>query len=454
MKTRTFRALALPGILMACIVTAAAQVIGPNTPYQKKNQTGINTGTGIRPATPVVVKPATPAIVKPATPAITRPAVPAITKPATPAITRPAAPAIVTPATPGIVKPATPGVAVPVQPGVIIVPAYPSAWIGPTIVRETRSEPAPVTTTQQREGQPMRIDDNPAPHRLVALLGRLKCHDVTNGGVIEIGDDQLCIGVGALVGYVNDRTATPAFAPVSEGIHFTYRAIGDFFGYYWDGDRFKTSEDWKSGPFLSHPIMTVNEASPSTWEFEAAQAGRRIGWMRLAVALFEYDAPSARDTSSITFPRGRRASMAGALNRIHWEEQRVTGRPSGLSATDAYLGADVSYFGKALEMFASRTMTPSMDNDRIGIAEWFLSTDEINAIVAACPKFDTEIPTGARLRETRSAERGAPAWVRSFDRRGDHSHYTGEVWFIVVPDAALNTWLDVGHRSDAAGGRS
>ena len=329
------------------------------------------------------------------------------------------------------------------------MPGYPSGWIGPTIIRETHGPAAPVTpsvttppvSTPRYEGLPPRADGRPPPHRLVALLGQLKRHDLTSGKVIDLGKDQLCIAAGVLAGY--------------EGSQAGCRALGDFFGSCWDGaSRFETHEDWKGGPYLDHPILTVNEASPSRWEMEVAMAGRRLDWMRFAVALFDYRPPASLDRAADTFPRGRRAAMGDALNRIDWAAHPVQSRTATVAGADAYRGAEVTHFGRALAMFAERSMTPSAENERIGVAEWFFSADEINAISAACPKFEAEIPSGRRLRELRSAERATePAWVRTFDLRGDHSRCTGEVWFIAVPDVALSAWVDMARRSEAAGGR-
>jgi hypothetical protein len=188
---------------------------------------------------------------------------------------------------------------------------------------------------------------------------------------------------------------------------------------------------------------------------ELAMAGRRVGWMRVAVGLFDYRPTATADQRTVTFPRGRRAAMGDALGRIDWSTHPVQSRLATLAAVDAYRGAEVTYFGRALAMLAERAMTPSLENGRIGVAEWFLSAEEVNGILAACPKFEAEIPSGKRLRELRATEHVTePAWVRTFDLRGDHSRCTGEIWFIAVPDVALSAWLDMARRSEAAGSRS
>ena len=62
-------------------------------------------------------------------------------------------PTIITPVTPGYIPPVTPVYPGGLPPGTIIttqpyfVPTYPSGWVGPTIIRETHSEPAPSANT-------------------------------------------------------------------------------------------------------------------------------------------------------------------------------------------------------------------------------------------------------------------------------------------------------------------
>ena len=86
-------------------------------------------------------------------------------------------------------------------------------------------------------------------------------------------------------------------------------------------------------------------------------------------------------------------------------------------------------------------MTPSPDNARIGVAEWYFTTQEMGKALEVCPRF-METPDGAQLRGARAASGNAlPPWVRAFEFRSDKDRYAGELWFVIVPDAAVNPWL-------------
>jgi hypothetical protein len=262
--------------------------------------------------------------------------------------------------------------------------------------------------------------------RLVALLGTLKHLDPATGADRGLGEARLGISVGMMVGYDQTRTV---------------RGSGDFFGVPWDGPGyFSRSEDNRAGEFLDHPLMTVNELSPSPWEFEAGVAGHSVAWMRLAVALFEDEShdPNARQPN---LPRGRRAAMREVLLRILWADKGVATPSPGTSGADALAGGDVTYFGKSLATFGEKTMTPSLDNRRIGIAEWYFATEDMGGVLEGCPRF-MEIPDGAQLRKAR-AEAGStpPTWTRPFEFRSDRDSYAGELWFVIIPDAAMNQWL-------------
>jgi len=86
-------------------------------------------------------------------------------------------------------------------------------------------------------------------------------------------------------------------------------------------------------------------------------------------------------------------------------------------------------------------MAPAPDNERIGVAEWFLSAQELARMVAACPRFATGPADLAQVREARATAGNTPAWVRPCEFRGDRERYAAELWFIIVPDAAINGWL-------------
>jgi hypothetical protein len=261
--------------------------------------------------------------------------------------------------------------------------------------------------------------------QLVALLGSLKHLDVS-GADLGLAEARLGISVGMMAGYAQTRTV---------------RASGDFFGAPWDGaEYFSRSDDSKVGEFLDHPIISVNEFHPGPWEFEAAVAGHQIDWMRFSVALFEDEShdPNARQPN---LPRGRRAAMREVLLRILWADKGVATPSAGITVADALAGGDVSYFGKSLATFGEKTMTPTPENARIGIAEWYFTTQEMGKVLAGCPRF-MEVADGAQLREARSAAGNSPPpWALPFEFRSEKDRYAGEVWFVIVPDAAIHQWV-------------
>ena len=420
MKKPTFRALALPMMLLAC-----AGVVTAQTTTTPKYNPGVKPAV-VRPAKPAVITPAKPAVVKPATPL---PPGTILPPPGSIFFTPPT----VTPNSPGFVYPATtyPGTVYPgtVYPGTSVVtpvlPSYPSAFIGPTIVRETHGElpPDPDATAKA----PMTAIAQAPALRLVAVLGSLKRLDLTTSADVGLAEAPLGVSVAMLVGYAQNK-------PV--------RASGDFFGVCWDGPSyFSKMEDTKVGPFLDHPIMTVNELRPGPWELEAGVLERRVDWMRLAVALFE-DRSQNPNAKQVNLPRGRRAAMREVLHRVTWTDKGVSLRTAGVNEADALAGHDVTHFGKALATFAEKTMTPVPENERVGIAEWYFPATDLGRVIAACPRFTTETPDGAKLREARAAA-GAktPDWVRTCEIRNEKTRYAAELWFVVVPDAAMNTWM-------------
>jgi hypothetical protein len=242
-----------------------------------------------------------------------------------------------------------------------------------------------------------------------------------------LAEAPLGVSVGMLVGYAQDKPL---------------RASGDFFGSPWDGAGcFAKAEDWRRGPFLGHPVMAVNELNPGPWEFEAGVADRRIAWMRFAVSLFE-DRSQGSGARPVNLPRGRRAAMREVLHRVTWTDKGVAAKTAGVDEAAALRGGDVTHFGRALATFAERTMAPSPDNERSGIAEWFFTTQDLGKVLGACPKFVTEMPDGAKLREARTTAGAAAAdWVRAFEFRNGTARYAGELWFVIVPDATVNAWL-------------
>lgn len=433
MKKPTFRALSLASLLLAFTTTLHAQAGGGVTVSPPVY------GPGVKPA---IVKPGTPAIVTPGTPSVTRPGTPAIVRPGTPAVTHPASPGVITPGKPGIVYPPTPyppgtvwppGTVIVTTPGTVtpgpgyvtpVTPGYPSAWVGPTIIRETRTDLPPELIPTPNTGGTVQMPTL----RLVSVVGALKRLHPASGADLGLAEAPLGVSVGMLVGYTQEKRT---------------KAAGDFFGTCWDGPGcFAKSEDWRVGPHLDHPIMTVNELSPGSWEFEAGGPDRRIRWMRLAVTLFE-DASQNTTAKPVNLPRGRRAAMREVLGRVTWDDKNVALKTPGVTEATALAGGDVSHFGKALATFAEKTMAPVPDNERIGIAEWYFPATDMGKLLNACPKFVAELPDGARLRATRAAAGGssAPAWARPFEFLTDEARYVGELWFLIVADETLNVWI-------------
>lgn len=412
MSKSTFRSLAPLGILMICL-SASAQV-STRTPSAAQR---INPATQrINPATQRIdpanqrINPAMNRIMPPSQPATVYPVTPTTIIP--PAIPSPGV--IIT--SPGYVFPGT-SVYTP------IVPSYPSAWIGPTIIHETHSEPAPGLAPVNPAAT-----NAPMPTlRLVAVLGALRRFDAATGADLGLAEIPLAVSVGVLAGNSQDKSV---------------RASGDFFGTCWDGPgSFAKNEDAMQGPFLDHPIMTLNEFSPSPWEFEVGAANRRIGWARVALTLFE-DTSQRSVVRPVNFPRGRRAAMREVLNRVPWADKGVARSTPGVDEPTALAGGDITYFGKALATFAEKTMAPAPDNERIGVAEWYLSVQQLGKAVAACPRFVAEPVDGAQIRAARAAAGNTvPTWVRECEFRTDRESYLAELWFIVVPDAAMNAWL-------------
>src|SRR5207253_7683620 len=129
--------------------------------------------------------------------------------------------------------------------------------------------------------------------RLVALVGMLSRLDIASGADKGLTELPLCVAVGVLAGFAQNQTV---------------RASGDFFGTCWDGPTFfARTEENRHGPFLEHPIFTVNEFKPGPWEFEMGTPGRRVAWIRVALDLFE-DHSQNGDARPVNLPHGRRAA--------------------------------------------------------------------------------------------------------------------------------------------------
>jgi hypothetical protein len=324
---------------------------------------------------------------------------------------------------------------------------------------------------------PAALQGNEATPRLIAILGRIERveagqpHNASRTSVSTstgrkdgaTGDgDQLCIGLGTLTTYFNPDPDQPTEA----------MARGTYFGSRWDGDTWQTSATglWSRGPVTRQPLFTLHELQPSAFPFEVALPGRRITSLRMAIALLRDlspppSAPSAPRSPTQSSPRStlpfqsklRHLTMANNLRR-HLQESnepvplvppRDPAAPAPSAGPDpeaTYLGNAHSPFGQALAASAQELLAtaplpqPSTVNPQlIGSAEWTLPLSDLRDIMSGCPRF-TSIPLPADLQTVRSRDTSpAPLWVRPF-RIGSEDGavtYQGEVWFVIVPDAAI-----------------
>jgi hypothetical protein len=293
--------------------------------------------------------------------------------------------------------------------------------------------PAPIATLSEQplvqtvSAAPIEDDQ---PHTLVAVIGQLHCGKATNGALVEGGADQLCIAVGTLVAYDDGST----------------RIFGDCFGYFWDGREFNVKAGWTGGPYTQHPIFCVNEIHASASPIEAAAAGKRISYLRVAVVMFEYDTP---ENPPLTVDRmapafdgllGRRSAMTSELGTFSLLDFGIS-RRRGMASNEAYWGKDVSDVGQVVSRVAAARMTNSgRENELIGISEWVFTPADLRELSTHALKFRGTVPTGADLKAQHAA-RPDYRGIRSFFGRGDQSDYDGEMWFTVVPQSAPHWWI-------------
>lgn len=405
-------------------------------------------GPGVRPAIvtparPAVVTPARPAVITPARPAVITPAKPAVTYPANPAVTYPANPAVVYPGQP--VYPVNPGVIVPQRP-VVILPQYPAAYIGPEIISITTGpSPASVDPAAQipapAAADPATLSGVDAQTRLVAVLGRLQRLSPAAGTSSGGGGDQLNIGLGALTEYLRALPGTSTHT----------RASGTFLGYCWDGDQWETSSTgtWTRGPQLRQPLLALHEMQPVHWPFDLGNPGHQIASMRLAIALVDYQGSAQRP-----FPSGERNSdMATALKRDSWPPSGVDNdAPVSEAVPENYASTSGTAFSTALAESTAYLMGPPQASRVLGTAGWTLSTKDLRLIMVRCPRFTTS-PTLADLQSTRAKDPAEkPIWVRPFrievgsssptgaSSSSSPTVYQGEIWFVIVSNAAIRSW--------------
>jgi hypothetical protein len=278
------------------------------------------------------------------------------------------------------------------------------------------------------------------PHTLTAVIGKLHCGKTTDGSASEGGADQLCVAIGTLVVYDDGST----------------RIFGDCFGYVWDGREFNLASGFTGGPQTQHPIFCVNEINPSASPIEAAAAGKRISYVRVAVAMFEYDTlenPSiSPDGTRPTFDGllGRRAAMTNELATYTLFDFGASRRNS-MATNEIYWGRDVSDLGQIVQRAGSERMTRSgRENDLIGVSEWVFTPADLREITAHSLQFRGAIPTAAQLQAQHTA-RPDYRGIRSFMGNGDQSSYDGEIWFAVVPQSATSLWTAADSQISDAG---
>ncbi|RBP37711.1 hypothetical protein DES53_11393 [Roseimicrobium gellanilyticum] len=480
------------------IPTAALAQSGRRSvqPAQPVPPTPVRPATAI-PARPVTITPAQPAVSNRATtipstsvikPGGTKPVIPGVTYP----VIKPTKPVITPPVVTGnrgVVLPSKPVKPVPLphpvphphhphphypvypyypQYPIVVIPSYPSAYIGPEIVSVTTyptedegaNVPSPAPPQGQGQGQmqpgdPAALQRDAATPRLIAILGRIERVETslplgsTGAGVVVTqatgrDGDQLCIGVATLTTYYNPDPDHPPEA----------MARGTYFGSRWDGDTWHTSATglWSRGPVTRQPIFTLHEVLPSAFPFEVARPGHRITSLRMAIALASDSSSSSPATASrasttSTLPSQKRhLTMAASLRRRLQESTEpvpLTPSPDHLapapalapgSPSETYLGNAHSPFGQALADSLQELLTtaslpqpsvsgyqPSTKNHQpaaglqlLGSAEWTLPLTDLRDIMTGCPRFTT-IPLPADLQTVRTRDTSpSPVWVRPF----------------------------------------
>lgn len=464
----------LPGQSSRRTLPAPGQPGQPVQPFIPARPPVIPARPTVVPARPTVVTPAQPRVTYPTQPSVTKQGIPGITYP----VTKPTPPVTTLPAKPGLpppsqkvkpVKPPTKPVPYPPhhpqypyypQYPIVVVPSYPSAYIGPEEVRittyptetEVADVPAPVG------GDPAALQGDAATPRLVAILGRIERVEASlpagasKPASPSVGDgDRLCIGVATLAAYYNPDPEQPMEA----------MARGTYFGSRWDGDAWHTSATglWSRGPVTQQPIFTLHEVQPGDFPFEVAVPGRRITSLRMAVALVRDAAASATGPSA---QPSRHRVMADRL-RHHLQEtdepvplvppqDPAAPAPSAEPDPEAtYLGQAHSPFGQALanslqDVLATASLpqpSPAAVSgagaELLGVAEYVLPLSDLRDILGGCPRFTT-IPLPADLLTVRARDTSpGPLWVRPFRLESEDGAvvYQGEVWFLIVPDGAM-----------------
>lgn len=123
-------------------------------------------------------------------------------------------------------------------------------------------------TTPSTSGSTLTLQVPQPDDRLVFFLSSLGCSDVTNGGPVEIGKDQLTMAYAVLVGY-EDRT---------------YRVWGDYLYMNWE-----VGDPWNERRSRIDNIMAAVSffPPPSQTPKEASVSEKRIRYIRIGICMME-----------------------------------------------------------------------------------------------------------------------------------------------------------------------
>ncbi len=281
---------------------------------------------------------------------------------------------------------------------------------------------------RSRTFAPLPLVGGRSPSRFAILLGDLRCYDVTGA----LGDDQLRGAIGVCVGYRDGSR----------------RVYGDWLDF---GD---VHEGWVTGPLLDHVVATINEARPGPYEREIGRRDPLIDYVRIAITLYDRD----RHAPSFPIPLLDRSGtgpidVTARLQEVDFRGAHLRQKTPSLTGMARLRGRDISAFGHALDKLARDAEW----DDLIGLREWHFDRDDLHRLVANAIEFGTPTPRHDTLKDHRDRLRGKfkigfsdpirrrdvpgyPECVRQFEMRGDDSFYSGEFWFVKVPESILETW--------------
>lgn len=168
---------------------------------------------------------------------------------------------------------------------------------------------------------------------VVGYLGYLQCHETTSGS----GDDNLNVIYGVLVGYTDG----------------TYRTWGGYLLYRRDvGTRFKL------GPQLERPLFVhsfLRTRRPTTIDTVIDQ--RRVQFVRVAVALHEYDAPWP-----LAQGRAGQQDITRQLNAVRWSRHaaELAGRGSETVFSQTLITAGQTTYADRIGRFEVKYSTSDL----------------------------------------------------------------------------------------------